>query len=45
VGQFVWDATAKTLYWDADGAGGTAAVKVATFTTNVPLQASDFLIL
>jgi Ca2+-binding RTX toxin-like protein len=36
VGQFVWDATAKTLYWDADGAGGTAAVKVATFTTMFP---------
>jgi hypothetical protein len=45
VGQFVWDAATKTLSWDADGAGGNAAVKIATFTTNVPLTSADFLIL
>lgn len=31
VGQFIWQGAAKTLWWDADGAGGAEATRVATF--------------
>jgi Ca2+-binding RTX toxin-like protein len=43
--EFVYDAVKKTLFWDADGAGGAAGVAVVTFSTAVTLSASDFLIL
>ncbi len=43
--EFVYDAAKKTLYWDADGFGGAAAVAVATFSTAVTLTAADFVIL
>jgi Ca2+-binding RTX toxin-like protein len=45
VGQFVYNATNKTLYWDADGSGAGAAVIVATFATTVSLSASDFVVM
>ncbi|MBW8882557.1 MAG: calcium-binding protein [Asticcacaulis sp.] len=40
--QFVWDAAGHTLYWDHDGAGGDAAVAIATFDASATLDASDF---
>lgn len=40
-GQFVFDSTTRTLSWDADGAGGLAAVAMAVL--NTPLTADDFL--
>jgi Ca2+-binding RTX toxin-like protein len=40
--QFVWDAATHTLYWDHDGAGGDAAVAIATFGGGATLTASDF---
>ena len=43
--EFIYDAAHKTLLWDADGAGGAAAVTIATFASAVTLAASDFLIL
>jgi VCBS repeat-containing protein len=45
VGQFVYNATAKTLMWDADGSGAGAGVLVATFGTTVALDASEFIII
>ena len=39
--QFVWDATTSTLYWDHDGAGGDAAVALATFSGWVQVSAGD----
>jgi len=38
--QFVWDAATHTLYWDHDGAGGDAAVAIATFN-GATITASD----
>ncbi len=43
--EFIYDASRKTLLWDADGAGGVAAVTVCTFATAVTLSATDFLII
>jgi len=40
--QFIWDAAGHTLYWDHDGAGGDAAVAIATFAGAVTLTGSDF---
>ncbi|WP_308219935.1 calcium-binding protein, partial [Roseomonas populi] len=31
------------LFWDADGAGGTAAVQIARLSNAAPISASDFL--
>ncbi len=43
-GVFLYDTDNGALAWDADGAGGNAAVSIA-FLTNLPaLSASDFLI-
>jgi len=39
--QFVWDAATHTLYWDHDGAGGDAAVAIATFNGGATVTASD----
>ncbi len=39
--QFVWNASSHTLYWDHDGAGGDAAVALATFGTAATVTASD----
>lgn len=33
-----------SLYFDADGAGGQAAVEIATFATNIHLTTDDFLV-
>jgi Ca2+-binding RTX toxin-like protein len=43
--EFVYDATKKTLLWDADGAGAAAAVSVATFSFAVALTSADFLVI
>jgi hypothetical protein len=42
--EFVYDAAAKKLLWDADGVGGAGAVSVAVFDTNVALTHADFLL-
>ncbi len=39
--QFVWDAASHILYWDHDGAGGDAAIAIATFGGSATLAASD----
>lgn len=41
--QFVYDSAVHTLYYDADGAGGSAAVKLATFAP-VNIADSDIVI-
>ncbi len=41
-GQFVFNTTSKQLLWDADGAGGAAAILVATL--NASVSVSDFVI-
>jgi len=40
--QFVWDSTTHTLYFDHDGAGGDAAIAIATFDASATLTSSDF---
>ncbi|TPG44890.1 hypothetical protein EAH89_26755 [Roseomonas nepalensis] len=45
VGVFVWQAAATTLWWDVDGAGGAAAVKIATFTGTPALTGGEFTII
>ena len=42
--EFVYDASTHTLKWDANGAGGAAAITVAIFTPGVALTASDFMV-
>lgn len=42
VGTFVFDATTSTLYWDEDGTGGTAQVKIAVLTGVTSLTAANF---
>ncbi|MET7245588.1 calcium-binding protein [Methylobacterium sp. EM32] len=44
VGQFVFESDALRLWWDKDGAGGAAAVQIATFDGGVQISASDFKI-
>ncbi|WP_245278274.1 putative Ig domain-containing protein [Methylosinus sp. PW1] len=39
--QFVWDSASHALYWDANGAGGAAAVKIASFAATATLTAAD----
>jgi serralysin len=41
-GQFVYDTSSSTLYWDADGTGAGAAVEIAAFGNNYVLKATDF---
>jgi len=43
-GQFLFDTDDGTLYWDADGTGGGAAVLVATLSNLPPLGATDFVV-
>ena len=43
--EFVFNASTRTLSWDADGAGGQAAVNLAVFSNAITLHASDFTIL
>jgi Ca2+-binding RTX toxin-like protein len=42
--QFVWDAAADRLWWDADGAGGEGAVLVAVLPRAATLAAGDFVV-
>ena len=44
-GQFLYDTDDGTLYWDADGTGGGAAVLVATLSSAPTLTASDFSVI
>ena len=41
-GQFIYDAAALSLKWDADGAGGAATETLATFSAGASLSASQF---
>jgi Ca2+-binding RTX toxin-like protein len=43
--EFVYNTALRTLFWDSDGVGSEAAVKLATFDTAVTLHSTDFLIL
>ena len=40
-GQFIYETDVAKLLWDADGAGGSAAVTIATFGSGTVLHASD----
>jgi serralysin len=42
VGTFAFTAATQTLFWDHDGAGGDAKVKVAVLTGVTALSAGDF---
>ena len=42
VGTFIFDATDDTLYWDEDGTGGIAKIKVVTLTNVGLLSAANF---
>ena len=43
--RLVYDTTTGTLYYDADGVGGAAAIALATFGTARPvLSAADFIV-
>ena len=43
--RIVYDTTSGALYYDADGAGGGAAVQIATFTGLPDLLSSEFAII
>jgi Ca2+-binding RTX toxin-like protein len=43
--RIVYDTTSGALYYDADGAGGDAAVQIATFTGLPGLLSSEFAII
>ncbi len=43
--QFIYNTTTGVLYFDADGLGGTAAVRQAAFTGVPALAASDFMLI
>ena len=45
VGQFVYDPVLGVLYWDADGAGGAAAVVLFTLTDPSAWRASELSII
>ncbi len=42
LGTFIFDATDATLYWDEDGTGGIAKIKVVTLTNVGLLSAANF---
>lgn len=42
VGTFVFDGSTSTLYWDEDGTGGTAQIKIAVLTGVTALSAANF---
>lgn len=44
-GQFIYNSSNATLYWDPDGKGGAAKITVATLTVGASLAADDFKIM
>jgi len=44
-GQFIWETDAARLWWDADGAGGAAAVLLATLNGAVGVTAGDIVVI
>jgi Ca2+-binding RTX toxin-like protein len=42
--RFIWESDARTLWFDQDGTGATAAVALATFTGAVTLTAGEIFI-
>ncbi len=43
-GQFAYNTTTGTLLWDADGAGTSAGIALATFNSGTVLSTADFAI-
>ena len=43
--RIVYDSSSGSVYYDADGAGGAAAVKVAVIGTKPALSASNVILL
>ncbi len=42
--RIVYNTSTGALYYDADGTGGTAAIRFATLTNLAPLEASDIVV-
>ena len=42
--QFLWDSATSTLFWDSDGTGAAAPVKIATLTGVTTLAASSIVL-
>lgn len=45
IGQFIFETDAARLWWDADGAGGAAAVQVARLTGLTTLGAGEIVVI
>jgi Ca2+-binding RTX toxin-like protein len=45
VAQFIYNTTTGVLFYDADGSGGTTAIRIATFTGAPSVAAGDFLLI
>jgi Ca2+-binding RTX toxin-like protein len=43
--RFIWDSAAKALWFDVDGTGGVAAVRLATFTGTVTLTVGEIQVI
>ncbi len=43
--RILYDSATGSLYYDADGVGGIAAVQFATVSAGLPLTASDFTVI
>ena len=43
--RILYDKKTGTLAYDADGIGGTAAIKIATIKKNTTVDLSDFLVI
>jgi Ca2+-binding RTX toxin-like protein len=44
-GQFIWQEATRILWWDADGQGAGAAVRIASFTGPASVSAADIVII
>jgi serralysin len=45
IGQFIWETDAAILWWDRDGAGGLAGVKLATLPGATGMGAGEVIII
>jgi Ca2+-binding RTX toxin-like protein len=45
VGQFVFESDVRVLWWDADGAGGSDALRIATLTNVAGFVGSEIMVI